>query len=118
MITKSTVIELTEKLFVYNEKALSRLLHVHQTEAEADFYMEVKPYVDAFFIELDEWEMVTKKWIQDEKPKYIHLNQITSTIENLHNVVLQSFYKDTREKRFKQMYQANKYVLESILANE
>ncbi|MBM7703315.1 YppE family protein [Metabacillus iocasae] len=118
MVTNLTVIELTEKLFTYNEEALTRLINVHETEAEADFYNEVKPYVDAFFKELDRWEEATKKWIQQAKPQYIHVNQITSTTENLHNVVLQSFYKETREKRFKQMYQANKYVLESILAQE
>ncbi len=107
---------LTSYLHKENEKALRRLEQRLQEEGyEPDFFGEVKPYVDEFYPKKDEWQELCKQWIKEEKPKYIAPNQIDSTEENLNNVVLQSFYKDTKVKRFKQMYQANKYVLESIL---
>ncbi|MEK1830210.1 DUF1798 family protein [Priestia megaterium] len=64
-------------------------------------FEEVKPYGDIFFKELDEWASLVTEWLKKERPKYIHVNQVETLKENLQNVVLQSFYPETREKRFK-----------------
>ncbi|MGG3192113.1 MULTISPECIES: YppE family protein [Priestia] len=108
----------TEIMFQYNEVAVERLASIQQEENyEVKFFEEVKPYGDIFFKELDEWASLVTKWLKKERPKYIHVNQVETLKENLQNVVLQSFYPETREKRFKKMYHSNKYVLESILNN-
>ncbi|AQX55302.1 YppE family protein [Priestia flexa] len=112
------MIEATKVLHHYNELALTRLSTIKSnSEYEVNFFGEVKPYVDQFFYELDMWTDLVTKWLKETKPKYIHINQVDTLRENLQNVVLQSFYQETRDKRFKQMYQSNKYVLESILMN-
>ncbi|TYR79948.1 DUF1798 family protein [Priestia megaterium] len=113
------IIIATKKMYEYNQLAVERLDTIQKDEKyEVNFFEEVKPYVDCFFQELDQWEQIAADWIKQKKPKYIHRNQVETVKENLQNVVLQSFYKDTKEKRFKKMYHSNKYVLESILTSE
>ncbi|MCM3536923.1 DUF1798 family protein [Priestia endophytica] len=114
----SNVYKLTEKLLSYNEEASNRLKVVKAKEQSADFYEEVKPYAETFFSLLDEWEKAVRKWILESKPKYVHFTQVDAATENLHNVILQSFHKDTRAKQFSKMYISNKYFLESILAEK
>lgn len=115
----NSMIEATKVLHHYNELAHTRLSNIKsKSEYEVNFFGEVKPYVDQFFNELDMWTDLVTKWLKETKPKYIHINQVDTLRENLQNVVLQSFYQETRDKRFKQMYQSNKYVLESILMND
>ncbi|KAA0550219.1 DUF1798 family protein [Bacillus sp. BGMRC 2118] len=81
----------------------------------SDFYLVVKPYADEVFELTDRWKEQVVIWIKKEKPKYLHPNQIDSTIENLTTVALQAFYPDTRPKRFKELIRSNEYIFESII---
>ncbi|MFS0863358.1 YppE family protein [Fredinandcohnia sp. 179-A 10B2 NHS] len=84
---------------------------------EADFYNDVKPFVDDVMKVADSWSELSKAWIISERPKNIHINQIDATHENIQLISIQSFYTDTKEKRFKNMYESILYVLDSIIDN-
>ncbi|MFC3884202.1 DUF1798 family protein [Bacillus songklensis] len=111
---KQELRSLTKKMRQYNEEALYRLTNDHEQDGHY-FYEEVKPYMDAFDQDVAEWSRVCEHWIKEAKPKYIHKKQIETATENLHQVVLQSFYESSRRVRVKEMISANRYILDSIL---
>lgn len=80
-----------------------------------DFFETVKPFADEVHGAVQDWEKNVKDWIISEQPKYIHTQQIDSTVENINMVSVQCFYPDTREKRFKGMIQSIRYVLNDTL---
>ena len=43
---------------------------------EYDFYKDMKPFVDMVDEELKVWKELAYEWIKEEKPKYIHVQQI------------------------------------------
>ncbi|HWO95161.1 MAG TPA: DUF1798 family protein [Bacillus sp. (in: firmicutes)] len=107
---------LTNKMLQYNEDAFNRLQHeTVENRSDTYFYNEVKPYVNVFDQDVRRWSELCEKWIEDTRPKYIHKQQIETAIDNLQQVVLQSFYVSSRNVRIKKMIHANKYTLESIL---
>ncbi len=97
-------------------QSLQRLEEVKKRESyEADFYKEVKPFVDDTMTIADRWRDLAIEWIKKEFPKNLHSNQIDATHENIQHISIQSFYQDTKVKRFKNMYESIQYVLENIL---
>jgi hypothetical protein len=105
----------TLQLMQYNENILRKFEETLQSEEETiDFYCEMKPFVDGLDELAEKWKAAAEAWIAKERPKYIHLNQVEQTYDNIKNNALQAFSKKTKEKRFKQTFQAVKYVLESI----
>ncbi len=83
---------------------------------DPDFFHTVKPFADEVYVTVQQWEKTVKEWILAEQPKYIHTQQIDSTVENINMVTVQCFYPDTREKRFKGMIQSIRYVLNDTLS--
>ena len=113
---KEELLSLTNKMLQYNEEAFKRL-EESKAEEQSDtfFYKQVKPYVDVFDDQVHRWSAVCERWIEDAQPKYIHKQQIETAVDNLQQVVLQSFYVSSRNARIKKMIHANKYTLISIL---
>ncbi|MBE4910240.1 YppE family protein [Bacillus luteolus] len=110
------LIALTNNLLERAEESIHRLESVKGNEDyEPDFFGEVKPYADEVHATLDKWRELTLTWIQKENPKYLYKLQIDTAIENIELLIVQSFYKDTREKRAKETYQSIVYTLKSIL---
>ncbi|QOR65227.1 YppE family protein [Cytobacillus suaedae] len=110
------LVALTNHLLEKAEESIQRLVSIKGREDyEPDFFGEVKPYADEVHVTLDQWRELTLTWIQKEKPKYLYKLQIDTAIENIELLIVQSFYKDTREKRAKEMYQSIVYTLKSIL---
>ncbi|MDR4888673.1 YppE family protein [Fredinandcohnia sp. QZ13] len=98
------------------DQSLKRLEEIKQSESyEVDFYKEVKPFVDDTMAIADNWRELAVSWINKEFPKNLHPNQIDATHENIQHISIQSFYQDTKVKRFKNMYESVQYVLENIL---
>lgn len=116
--TSSNVLTLTQKLLDFIEGIESRFIHTQENKVEPDFFNEVKPFADEVHALLLEWEKETVEWIGTAAPKYIHSQQIVSTVENVNHVTVQCFYPDTREKRFKGMIQSIRYVLNDILSKK
>lgn len=110
------IVSLTKDLLEKIEASILRLKSIKEMEEyDPDFFGEVKPYADKVHITLDTWRELTLEWIKEEKPKYLYQLQIDTAIENIELLVVQSFYKDTREKRAKEMYQSIVYTLTAIL---
>lgn len=109
--------KLTQTLQQYTNDALHRLEMVKNSEktVEFDFFQDVKPFCDLVKSTADKWKALCLVWIENEHPKHIHPPQINSICDNLNLLSVQSFYKDTKEKRFKEMYYAVHYLLENML---
>ncbi|MFS0822996.1 YppE family protein [Bacillus sp. 1P02SD] len=98
------------------DQSLKRLEDIKESESyEVDFYKEVKPFVDDTMAIADNWRELAIFWINKEFPKNLHPNQIDATHENIQHITIQSFYQDTKVKRFKNMYESIQYVLDNIL---
>lgn len=98
------------------DRSIKRLEDVKKNETyEVDFYKEVKPFVDTTMEIADSWRELAVSWIMKEFPKNLHPNQIDATHENIQHISIQSFYQDTKIKRFKNMYESIQYVLDNIL---
>ncbi|MFT4413050.1 YppE family protein [Fredinandcohnia humi] len=106
----------TKLLKEFCNQSLHRLEDIkHREVYEVDFFNEVKPFVDNVMRIADSWRELSKEWIKQEKPKNIHPNQIDATYENIQHISIQGFYQDTKQKRFKNMYESILYVLDSII---
>ncbi|WP_078380227.1 YppE family protein [Sutcliffiella halmapala] len=117
-MTSNDVTGLSQKLLQYIER-IEILFQETQVKKEApDFFLEVKPFADEVYDTLIKWEKDTVEWIKEESPKYIHTQQIDSTVENVKHVSVQCFYPDTREIKFKGMLQSIRYVLQDILTKK
>nr|WP_281350655.1 YppE family protein [Metabacillus lacus] len=84
-------------------------------DGENDFFSVVKPAVEEADSLIDEWKKKTAQWIKEAAPKYIHISQVEAAAENLEQLVLQSYYKDSKQKRFKNQKESIDYFLQSIL---
>ena len=60
----------------------------------------MKPFVDMVDEELKKWKELAYTWIKEEKPKYIHVQQIDQVYDNLQTNVLQCFVNKGKGKRF------------------
>lgn len=85
-------------------------------KTEALFYNEVRPAFELVMNQANKWKPLAEAWVKNRKPKYIHLSQIESTIENIEQIVLQSFYKDINKQRFHNLHHSVEYIIKSILA--
>lgn len=84
-------------------------------KTESYFYDQVKPNFEMMKDKLNVWEQLALEWIQKKKPKYIHPSQIESAMENVEQVVLQSFYKDINKQRFTNLHHSVEYLLNNIM---
>jgi hypothetical protein len=85
-------------------------------KTESLFYNEVKPAFEMVMNQATKWKPLAEAWVKEHKPKYIHLSQIESTIDNIEQIVLQSFYKDVNNQRFHNLHNSVEYIIDSILA--
>ncbi|WP_404442384.1 YppE family protein [Sutcliffiella horikoshii] len=116
MSGNTNVRELTEDILMELDRMEENFIKAKANQQEPDFFQTVKPYADQVFETVGLWENTVKNWILSEKPKYIHVQQIDSTVENINMVAVQCFYPDTREKRFKGMIQSIRYVLNDTIS--
>ena len=70
---------------------------------------EVDPVLDL----LDEWEQGSLKLI-DNGATSLHPQQIDSTRENMRTLLLHSYYKDVRKRRFMEMYKSCYYIFKQL----
>ncbi|WP_216774170.1 YppE family protein [Metabacillus halosaccharovorans] len=90
-------------------------LQTKPEKTEIYFYEQVKPTFELVKHTANAWEQHALDWIKMEKPKYIHQTQIESAMENIEQVVLQSFYKDVNKQRFHNLHHSVEYVLNTIM---
>ncbi|KMJ59717.1 hypothetical protein AB685_02290 [Bacillus sp. LL01] len=113
---QQNVKQISDQILDYLDR-IEELFHSTRDNKEnPDFFHTVKPFADEVYVTVQQWENTVKEWILTEQPKYIHTQQIDSTVENINMVSVQCFYPDTREKRFKGMIQSIRYVLNDTLS--
>ncbi|MBM7661296.1 hypothetical protein JOC85_002068 [Bacillus mesophilus] len=105
----------TELLQQYNQELGSIYDRVKQKGEPEDFFTIVKPFADKVKDEIELWEPLVLKWINQEKPKYFYKQQVENLKENITTVSVQAFFPKTGAKRFKELVRSNQYNLDSIL---
>jgi Mg2+ and Co2+ transporter CorA len=85
-------------------------------KTEALFYKEVRPKFELVMNHANIWKPLAEAWVKEQQPKYIHLSQIESTIDNIEQIVLQSFYKDVNKQRFHNLHHSVEYIIKSIVS--
>src|SRR5690554_473215 len=109
------LVELTGKLITYLDdfKVIFHDDEIKPSKDEAFFrfvQQETKPY----FSHIDAWEKHAKKaW--KEKLISLQLTQIESTRDNFTTLILHSYYKDVRKRRYMEINKSCFYILQQIL---
>nr|WP_313470252.1 YppE family protein [Lysinibacillus sp.] len=105
------VIQQTAQLIDECEHSVSRFWQMREEDRTPDFFQEVKPHADKIHQLLKEWQQEANKWIEQNRPKYMHTQQIASAVESMEQFVVQSFYKETSKKRFLDAIHSTSYTL-------
>lgn len=112
------LIQSSKELLKYMDECKARfeVTDKKPEKTEALFFNEVKPVFELIMKHAKSWKLLAETWVKEYKPKYIHLSQIESIIENTEQVVLQSFYQDVNNQRFHNLHHSVEYIIKSILA--
>jgi hypothetical protein len=105
----------TNNLRTLNEQAYAYFQRFRLGEEEADFYDQVKPFADDVREQLEEWVPHVLRFLEKDKPDYIHPQQIDQLAENFEMVSVTCFQKDTKKKRFNEQYKSIEYTLSLVL---
>jgi len=105
------VIQQTSKLIDECDQCVSRFWQIREEDRTPDFFQEVKPHAYVIHQLLKELQQEANKWIQKNRPKYMHTQQIASAVESMEQFVVQSFYKETSKKRFLDAIHSTSYTL-------
>ncbi|MGE7694266.1 YppE family protein [Lysinibacillus sp. NPDC094177] len=105
------LIQQTSELIDECEKCVVRFWQMREEDRTPDFFAEVKPHADVIHQLLKEWQLEANIWIQKNRPKYMHTQQIASAVESMEQFVVQSFYKETSKKRFLDAIHSVSYTL-------
>lgn len=109
------LIELSKQLLNECDASISRFFKQRELDASPQFFEEVKPHADVVHSLLNEWQSIASKWMELNRPKYIHASQIQNVVDAMNQFVVQSFYKETSKKRFIQSVQSVHYTLSFLL---
>lgn len=110
-----TITNETTSLLQACDEAIARFYHMREENLVPDFFAEVKPYADMMRERLLVWKQLAYTWIEENKPKYMHKQQIDHAIDAMEQFFVQSFYKETSKKRFLQSVESTKYTLATLL---
>ncbi|ACA39656.1 YppE family protein [Lysinibacillus sphaericus] len=108
------VIQQTSKLLDECDRCVSRFWQMREEDRTPDFFQEVKPHADKIHQLLKEWQQEANKWIQENRPKYMHTQQIASTVESMEQFVVQSYYKETSKKRFLDAIHSTSFTMKNF----
>ncbi|MFJ8235214.1 YppE family protein [Ureibacillus sp. NPDC094379] len=111
------LIEQTRELLNECDASIKRFYCMRELDASPDFFNDVKPHADHIHSILVEWQQLTKQWIKENQPKYIHAQQVDNAVDAVDQFVVQSFYKKTSKKRFEQSVLAVHFTLTTLLRN-
>lgn len=102
-------IEQTYKLI----DTLTSLEEVYRSEEEVErsreFFNEIKPKVESYLILLESWGKATHQLASAGKLQ-VFPQQIDATIDNMKALIMHSFYKDVRKRRYMEIKQACYYI--------
>lgn len=96
------------------EQCHDRFLTGERPERERDFFLFVKEETNPVFDTLDNWINESSKLVEQRKIKVLHQQQIDATKENMESLILHSYYKDTRKRRFMEIYKSCYYIFAQV----
>lgn len=105
---------ITSKLIEESEQCIKRFEQMRVEDRAPDFFEEVKPHVQLVDELIQNWRELSLAYIQQYKPKYVHVSQINAAEEGMKQYIVQSFYKETSKKRFYQSVHAVLYTLKTL----
>ncbi|UOY93432.1 YppE family protein [Ectobacillus sp. JY-23] len=103
----------TNEVFQKNEEILK--IFYKRMEQTADFYTDIKPFVEQTDELVKKWKKEAVEWVRAEKPRFIHIIQIEQAYENLQRNALECFMPHTKVRRFLETHRAIAYVLNNII---
>lgn len=107
--------QLTLDLIDLNQTAKKRFEYTKQSSVMADFYQEIKPFVDQVKEVSETWGVVARNCLSSVRPTHIHLSQIDNTIEHMQTVAVQSFIPTASRTRFLNVVNSVDYILKIVL---
>lgn len=110
---KMKLVKITNKLIKDLHFLKDHFFKTIEMEDEQAFFAYVKGETDSIFEHLHEWEAETLQYIKNNKSA-VHLKQVIATKENIELLIIHSFYKDMRKRRFMEYYNSSLYVLNDL----
>lgn len=83
---------------------------------DPDFFTYVKEQTKLTFDLIHKWHEEASKFVKNREVM-VHPQQIQSTEENLHLILMHSYYIDTPRKRYMELYKSILYVFD-LLKND
>ncbi len=77
------------------------------------YFQHVKNKTTPIFDALNEWETLALDYVKSSKGM-VTFQQIVATKENLEMIILHSYYKDIRKRRYMEYYSSCLYVLKQL----
>ncbi|WP_068672034.1 DUF1798 family protein [Oceanobacillus sp. Castelsardo] len=78
------------------------------------FFLQVKEEVTPIYNLVEEWEEQALRAVKNREVN-IHPQQINSTKENMDLLIMHSYYKDIRKRRYMEYYKSIRYIFEQII---
>ena len=97
------------------ERAHKRFELSKQEGVRGDFHTEIKPFADEVKETALQWKEAATKWVNENKPKNLHTNQIETAADYLEVISVQAFFPETSKKRFLDQVQSVDYILQSMI---
>lgn len=110
----SDIIVKTDALMQAAEAAKERFVEGEKPAKERAFFMQVKEETDPIFNILDEWAALAMT-LSEVNDIALYPQQIEATKENMQSLLLHSYYKDTRKRRFMEIYKSCYYIFAQLL---
>ncbi len=117
---------MTENVFQLTKKMKQTIDELHDIffrDEEAPslndktFFLNMKEETSPMYELLKTWEDLTLKEVKSRTIK-VHPHQVHATAENIELLILHSFYKDLRKRRYMEYYNSSHYVCNQILDSE
>ena len=110
-----TLHKTTEQLI--NELNYLKDIFLNDTSVEENrkYFFYVKKQTTHVFDLLQSWEDMTMSHIKDRYILSVHLKQVIATKENMELLLLHSYYKDLRKRRYMEYYRSCLYVFNQLL---
>lgn len=112
---ENNILALSRKLLENMDTAFKRFHHSKEEGVRGDFHTEVKPFADEVKMATDAWRESAVQWVQINRPKNLHANQIETAADYLEVISVQAFFPETSKKRFLDQVQSVEYILKSMI---
>lgn len=109
-----SLLEDTKKLMQLIEQAQAIYEERRATQAEPDFYKEVKPFADQMDALADRWEQEAMIFLRKYPQKYVHPMQIEQTADNARRVGAHAYFFQTSKAKFMQSAASAVLVLDTL----